>query len=94
MLEHMLEKEVIARYAKSHALLKNMRIRRVFDEWWGEVWIEVDALGDTDKGSELFEEALEKPQLTGAAENLGMAKAIIITQNGELYCSPIGVSGE
>ena len=94
MLEYMLEKEAIARYAKSHPLLKNTRIRRVFDEYWDEVWIEIDALGDTDKGSELFEEAMEKPQLTLAAERLSMAKAIIITQNEELYSPPIGVSGE
>lgn len=94
MLEYALEKEVIARYAKSHPLLKNTQIRRVFDEYWDEIWIEIDALGDADKGSELFEEAVEKLQLTVAAENLGMAKAIIITQNGELYSPPIGVSRE
>ena len=94
MLEYMLEKEVIARYAKAHPLLKNTRIKRVFDEFWDEIWIEIDALGDTDKGSELFEEAMKKPQLTLAAEKLSMAKAIIIAQHGELYSPPIGVSGE
>ena len=95
MLEYMLEKEVISRYAKSHPLLKNTRIKRVFDEWWDEIWIEIDALGDTDKGSELFEEGMENTTgLLATVVNLGMAKAIIITQNGELYSPPIGVSGE